>query len=87
MSALAAGKINGAQAIIACLELEDVDTVFSYPGGAVLSIFEALRESKQIKNVLTRRVRRMRPAVMLVPAPALRLGFALQPPAQARLIW
>ncbi len=46
--------MNGAQAIIACLELEDVDTVFSYPGGAVLSIFEALRESKQIKNVLTR---------------------------------
>ena len=54
MSTLAAGKINGAQAIIACLELENVDTVFSYPGGAVLSIFEALRESKQIKNVLTR---------------------------------
>lgn len=54
MSVLAAEKINGAQAIIACLELENVDTVFSYPGGAVLSIFEALRESKQIKNVLTR---------------------------------
>jgi len=46
--------MNGAQAIIACLELENVDTVFSYPGGAVLSIFEALRQSKQIKNVLTR---------------------------------
>jgi acetolactate synthase-1/2/3 large subunit len=47
-------QLNGAQAIIACLELEQVDTVFSYPGGAVLSIFEALRESNKIKNVLTR---------------------------------
>lgn len=51
---MSAEKINGAQAIIACLELENVDTVFSYPGGAVLSIFDALRESKKIKNVLTR---------------------------------
>lgn len=45
---------NGAQVIIECLELEGVDTVFSYPGGAVLSIFEALRASERIHNVLTR---------------------------------
>lgn len=44
----------GAEALIKSLELEGVDTVFSYPGGAVLSIFEALRNSTQIKNVLTR---------------------------------
>lgn len=47
-------KMNGAEAIIACLEEAGCDTVFSYPGGAVLGIFEALRNSKQIKNVLTR---------------------------------
>jgi acetolactate synthase-1/2/3 large subunit len=46
--------MNGAEAIIACLEQEGVDTVFSYPGGAVLGLFDALRNSKQIKNVLTR---------------------------------
>ena len=45
--------MNGAEAIIRCLELEGVEMVFSYPGGAVLSLFEALRNSN-IKNVLTR---------------------------------
>lgn len=46
--------MNGAEAVIACLEQEGCDTVFSYPGGAVLGLFDALRRSKQIKNVLTR---------------------------------
>ena len=46
--------MNGAEAVIACLELEGVETVFSYPGGAVLGLFEALSNSTQIKNVLTR---------------------------------
>lgn len=46
--------MNGAEAVVACLELEGVDTVFSYPGGAVLSLFEALRNSGKIQNILTR---------------------------------
>ncbi len=46
--------MNGAEAIIACLEHEGCDTVFSYPGGAVLGLFQALRNSAKIKNVLTR---------------------------------
>lgn len=46
--------MNGAEAVIACLELEGCDTVFSYPGGAVLGLFDALRRSAKIKNVLTR---------------------------------
>lgn len=45
--------INVAEAMIKCLEHEGVDTVFGYPGGAILPIYEALRGSN-IKHVLVR---------------------------------
>ncbi len=45
--------MNGAEAIIRCLELEGIDKIFSYPGGSVLSLFEAIRTSA-IENILTR---------------------------------
>lgn len=40
-------------AIIKCLEKENVKTIFGYPGGAVLPIYESLRQSK-INHILTR---------------------------------
>lgn len=40
-------------AIIQCLEKEGVDVVFGYPGAAVISIYESLRQSK-IHHVLVR---------------------------------
>lgn len=43
----------GAKAIIRCLEEEGVTTVFGYPGGAVLPLYEELRKS-DIKHVLIR---------------------------------
>lgn len=45
--------MKASQAIIKCLEAENVETIFGYPGGAVLPIFEALRQSS-IKHVLVR---------------------------------
>ena len=45
--------INVAEAMIKCLEHEGVDTVFGYPGGAILPIYEALRGSS-IKHILVR---------------------------------
>lgn len=47
-------KLSGAEAVIACLEREGCTTVFSYPGGAVLGLFDAMRRSDKIQNVLTR---------------------------------
>ncbi|MCY6484611.1 biosynthetic-type acetolactate synthase large subunit [Clostridium aestuarii] len=41
------------EVIIKCLEKENVEVIFGYPGGAVLPIYEALRKSK-IKHVLVR---------------------------------
>ncbi len=46
-------KLTVAEAVIKCLQLEEIQVVFGYPGGAVLGIYEALRHST-IKHVLVR---------------------------------
>jgi len=48
-------KLNGAEIIIACLKEQGVDTVFGFPGGAVLNIYDALtKHSDSILHTLTR---------------------------------
>lgn len=44
----------GSEAIIASLEAEGVDTIFGYPGGQAIKIYDALYDSKKIKHVLAR---------------------------------
>lgn len=44
----------GAQAIIASLEAEGVDTVFGYPGGQAVRMYDALYDSDQITHILAR---------------------------------
>lgn len=46
--------LTGAQAIIASLEAEGVDTVFGYPGGQAIKIYDALYDSVKIRHVLAR---------------------------------
>lgn len=49
------GKVmTGAQAIIASLEAEGVDTIFGYPGGQAIKIYDALYDSDKIHHVLAR---------------------------------
>lgn len=49
------GKVMlGAEAIVASLEAEGVETVFGYPGGQAIKIYDALYDSKQIHHVLAR---------------------------------
>ncbi len=47
-------RITGAEALVRCLEAEGVDTVFGYPGGVALPIFDALYDSEQITTILPR---------------------------------
>ena len=35
-------KLNGSEIVIKCLEEQGVDTVFGYPGGAILNIYDEL---------------------------------------------
>lgn len=46
-------KKTGAQILLECLQLEGVDTVFGYPGGTVINIYDELMNTP-IKHVLTR---------------------------------
>ena len=45
---------NGAEMVIEALRREKVDTVFAYPGGAVIPVFDVLYGAKDIRVVLTR---------------------------------
>ncbi|MBO8137946.1 MAG: biosynthetic-type acetolactate synthase large subunit [Desulfotomaculum sp.] len=47
-------EITAAEALVRCLELEGVELVFGYPGGAILPVYDALYSAKKIKHVLTR---------------------------------
>src|SRR5690625_7699003 len=47
--------MNGADLLVDLLVNEDVDTIFGYPGGAVLPIYDALYKSDQdFKHILSR---------------------------------
>ncbi len=39
-------KMTGAQAIIECLKQENVEVIFGYPGGSVLTLYDALQTAK-----------------------------------------
>lgn len=46
--------LNGADIIIECLKEQKVDTIFGYPGGAVLNIYDSLfQRGKKIRHILT----------------------------------
>jgi acetolactate synthase-1/2/3 large subunit len=47
-------EITGAEIVIRCLQEEDVEYVFGYPGGAVLYIYDALFKQDKVKHVLVR---------------------------------
>lgn len=47
-------KITGAEIVIECLKEQGVDTVFGYPGGANLNIYDALyHHQEEITHILT----------------------------------
>lgn len=47
-------KATGAQILIECLCEQGVDTCFGYPGGAIISVYDALYDNKdRIRHILT----------------------------------
>jgi acetolactate synthase-1/2/3 large subunit len=47
-------RINGARALLECLKQEGVDTIFGYPGGAVIPIYDEIYKFKDIRHILVR---------------------------------
>ncbi len=47
-------ELTGSQIVIECLKEQGVDTVFGYPGGAILNVYDELyRHQDEIRHVLT----------------------------------
>jgi acetolactate synthase-1/2/3 large subunit len=47
-------EITGAEIFLECLKKEKVDTLFCYPGGVVLKIFDVLYDQKDVRIILPR---------------------------------
>ncbi len=46
--------LNGSEIVIECLKEQGVDTVFGYPGGTILNVYDALyKHSNEIRHILT----------------------------------
>ena len=46
-------KLTGSEIVIECLKEQGVDTVFGYPGGTILNIYDALYKHSEINHILT----------------------------------
>ena len=47
-------KLTGAEIIVECLKEQGVDTIFGYPGGAILNVYDALYKYRnEITHILT----------------------------------
>ena len=47
-------QLNGSEIVVECLKEQGVDTVFGYPGGSILNIYDALyQHSDEITHILT----------------------------------
>ena len=44
--------MRGAEAVLACLREQGVDTLFGYPGGMILPLYDALYAQKEIRQIL-----------------------------------
>ena len=46
--------LSGAEIVVECLKEQGVDTVFGYPGGAILNVYDALyKHQDEITHILT----------------------------------
>ncbi len=47
-------RLTGSEIVIECLKEQGVDTVFGYPGGSILNIYDALyKHQEEIRHILT----------------------------------
>lgn len=47
-------QLTGAEIVVECLKEQGVDTVFGYPGGAILNVYDALyKHRSEIRHILT----------------------------------
>ncbi len=81
-------QLSGSQAVLEALLQEGVDTVFGYPGGAIMPIYDALYDyNEKLKHILVRHEQEayMQHKVMHVLLG--KLAWHSRPAAQEQLTW
>ncbi len=47
-------ELTGAEIVVRCLQDEEIEYIFGYPGGAALHIYDALYQQDKVKHILVR---------------------------------
>ena len=80
-------ELNGSQIVLEVLKEQGVDTVFGYPGGTILNIFDELyKYGDTFNHVLTSHEQGASHGQTAMPAQRVRWACALQHPAPAQRI-
>ena len=75
-------KIRATQAIMECLLEQEVDTIFGYPGGTILNVYDELYHYRdKIRHILTAHEQGAAHAADGYAAPPARWACASPPPA------
>ena len=61
---------TGAEIVFKCLEDQEVEYIFGYPGGAVLPIYDELKNHSSIKHILVRHEQGAGHACLLYTSPS-----------------
>ena len=80
--------LTGAEIIVECLKEQGVDTVFGYPGGAILNVYDALYKYRdEITHVLTSMNRALPMRRTVMPELPERWAFVWPPPVRGLRTW
>jgi acetolactate synthase-1/2/3 large subunit len=77
-------QMTGAEMIVEALKDQGVDTIFGYPGGAVLPIYDAIFQQNYVKHVLVRHEQGAGHAAEGYARSTGKVGCCWSPPAPAR---
>lgn len=81
-------QLTGAEIVVECLKEQGVDTVFGYPGGTILNVYDALyKHSGEINHILTSHEQGAAHAADGYARATGKTGSASRPVGRGRRIW
>ncbi len=81
-------QLTGAEIVVECLKEQGVDTVFGYPGGTILNIYDELYQHSMRLPTSSHPMSRALPMQRTaMPVPRAKWACVLQPPAPAPPTW
>ena len=88
VTSAAAEEVTGAEALLKSLIEEGVDTVFGYPGGAIMPVYDRLLDySDSLRHILTRHEQGLPMLRRLTPWSPAKRGSASPLPVRVQQTW